>query len=255
VRPPTRGQQGRLRQKCSVFSELMSVRESQNPPTGRVTRWQTRAASKGVTATRHVPRSSRSIHQGNHNSIGSQRHDRESEQSFQIACCAAGNVHCSECASSGVRRQERIFLRHACRCREGGRDHSWLDPRLRAHEFSCIHIVYDPSSPRTWCAFEFSPADSQSLKKNLTSADVLPQELKRVDSPGAPWWPDFLKGDLDVARFHGNGFDAYVGEESDVQSSTDLVLFAIDWTKGRAFFYRTPCGTKNTGTAGGGGHP
>ena len=98
-----------------------------------------------------------------------------------------------------------------------------------------IHIVYDPSSPRTWCAFEFSPADSQGLKKNLTSVNALPQRLKRVDDPGASWWPDFLKGNIDVARFHanGNGFDAYVVEEPDVQSRTDVVLFAIDWAKGR----------------------
>ncbi len=84
---------------------------------------------------------------------------------------------------------------------------------------------------------------------------MLPQRLQRVDRPGASWWPDFLKGDLDVARFHGNGFDAYVAEESDVQSNTDLVLFAIDSAKGRAFFYRTAGGAKGTGPAGGGGHP
>jgi hypothetical protein len=73
--------------------------------------------------------------------------------------------------------------------------------------------------------------------------------LKRVDGPGASWWPDFLKGDLDVARFHGNGFDAYLAEEPDVQSNTDLVLFAIDWAKGRAFFYRTAARSKGYRTS------
>jgi hypothetical protein len=102
-----------------------------------------------------------------------------------------------------------------------------------------LPTLYDPASPRTWCVFEFSPADFQSLKKNLTSVNALPQRLKHVDRPRASWWPDFLKGDLDVASFQRNGFDAYVAAEPDVQSNTDLVLFAIDWAKGRAFFYRT----------------
>ncbi len=166
-----------------------------------------------------------------------------------LGMCIAASVLLPGCGD----RKEYSYATLADAAKAGEISRGWI-PDYVPTSSHAIHIVYDPSSPRTWCAFEFSPADSQSIKKNLTSADALPQRLKRVDSLGAPWWPDFLKGDLDVARFHGNGFDAYVGEESDVQSSTDLVLFAIDWTKGRAFFYRTPGGTKATGTAGGGGH-
>jgi len=138
-------------------------------------------------------------------------------------------------------RKEYSYSALADAVKAGEVSRGWIPDYLPTSSHA-IHIVYDPSSPRTWCAFEFSPADSQSLKKNLTSVAALPQRLKRVDGPGASWWPDFLKGDLDVARFHGSGFDAYVAEEPDVQSSTDLVLFAIDWTKGRGFFYRTPGG-------------
>jgi len=120
-------------------------------------------------------------------------------------------------------------------------DRGWI-PDYLPESSHAIHIIYDPASPWTWCAFEFSPADSQGLKKNLTSVNALPQRLKRVDDPGASWWPDYLKGKIDVKRFHanGNGFDAYVVEEPDVQSRTGVVLFAIDWAKGRGFFYRTP---------------
>jgi len=118
-------------------------------------------------------------------------------------------------------------------------DRGWIPDYLPTSSHA-IHIIYDPSSPRTWCAFEFSSTDSQGLKKNLRNVNALPEGLKRVDAPGAAWWPDFLKGDLDVARFRRNGFDAYVVEEPDAQAGNSVVLFAIDWAKGRAFFYRTP---------------
>ena len=161
-----------------------------------------------------------------------------------LGMCIAASVLLPGCGDG----KEYSYATLADAAKAGEISRGWI-PDYVPTSSHAIHIVYDPSSPRTWCAFEFSPADSQSLKKNLTSADALPQRLKRVDSPGASWWPDFLKGDLDVARFHGNGFDAYVAEEPDVRSSTDLVLFAIDSAKGRAFFYRTAGSAKGTGPA------
>jgi len=100
--------------------------------------------------------------------------------------------------------------------------------------------MYEPSSPRTWCAFEFSPADSQGLRENLSIVSALPGRLKYIDDPGVSWWPAFLKGNLDIVRFRAEGFDAYVAQEVAPQSSNDMVLFAIDWATGRGFFYRTP---------------
>jgi hypothetical protein len=159
-----------------------------------------------------------------------------------LGMCIAANALLQACGD----RQESSYATLADAAKAGDINRGWIPDYLPTSSHA-IHIVYDPSSPRTWCAFEFSPADSQSLKKNLTSVDVLPQRLKHVDGPSASFWPDFLKGDLDVARFQGTGFGAYVAEEPDVQSNTDLVLFAIDWTKGRAFFYRTAGGAKATG--------
>ena len=156
-----------------------------------------------------------------------------------LGMCFAASALLQGCGG----RKEYSYATLADAVKAGEISRGWIPDYLPTSSHA-IHIVYDPSSPRTWCAFEFSPADSQSLKKNLTSVDGLPQQLKRVDGPGASWWPDLLKGDLDVARFHESGFDAYVAEEPDVQSSTDLVLFAIAWTKGRGFFYRTPGGAK-----------
>jgi len=102
-----------------------------------------------------------------------------------------------------------------------------------------IHIVYAPESPRTWCAFEFSPGDAQRLKENLKSVGALPPPVKRVASPGVPWWPAVLKGNLDVGNIHRSGLDLYVAEEPAHPANTDILLFAIDWTNGRAFFHRT----------------
>jgi hypothetical protein len=235
----------------------MSVRESQNPMTGETTIRQTSAVSKGATARRRVLRSSQSIRQGNRLSIGSRDmtgaksstraffkvvslitakgKNRLTARIVLLGMCIAANALLQACGD----RQESSYATLADAIKAGEISRGWIPDYLPTSSHA-IHIVYDPSSPRTWCAFEFSPADSQSLKKNLTSVNALPQRLQRVDGPGATWWPDSLKGDLDVARFHGNGFDAYIAEEPDVQSNTDLVLFAIDWAKGRAFFYRTP---------------
>jgi hypothetical protein len=156
-----------------------------------------------------------------------------------LGMCIAANALLQACGD----RQESSYATLADAAKAGEINRGWIPDYLPTSSHA-IRIVYDPSSPRTWCAFEFSPADSQSLKKNLTSVSALPERLKRVDGPGASWWPDFLKGNLDVAKFRGSGFDAYVAEEPDVQSNTDLVLFAVDWSKGRAFFYRTPGAVK-----------
>lgn len=125
-------------------------------------------------------------------------------------------------------------------------DRGWIPDYLPASSHA-IHIIYNPASPRTWCAFEFSPTDSQGLKKNLTNVNALPEALKRVDSPGASWWPDVLKGDLDTAKLRSNGFDANVANEIDVRAGSNVVLFAIDWTNGRGFFYRSPVPSSTTG--------
>jgi hypothetical protein len=152
-----------------------------------------------------------------------------------LSACIAASAFLQACSS----RQESSYatLEDAVKANEITR--GWI-PDYLPKSSHAIRIVYDPSSPRTWCSFEFSSADSQSLKSNLTSVDALPERVKHVGGPGVSWWPSFLKGDLGIANFHPNGFDAYVAEEPDVPSGTDVVLFAIDWAKGRGFFYRTP---------------
>ncbi len=115
----------------------------------------------------------------------------------------------------------------------------WIPDFLPASSHA-IHIIYNPASPRTWCAFDFSSDDSARLRKALSGLDTIPPQLRRVDGPGVSWWPDFLRGGLDAGRIRSSGFDLYVLVEPDVASRTDFVLFAINWSKGQGFFFRTP---------------
>jgi hypothetical protein len=51
-----------------------------------------------------------------------------------------------------------------------------------------------------------------------------------------------LKGNLDAEKIHRAGFDLYVVVRPETSVTTAILLFAVDWTKGRGFFYRTPSG-------------
>lgn len=54
------------------------------------------------------------------------------------------------------------------------------------------------------------------------------------------WWPEFLKGDVDIGKLRERGFVTYTFVEPAYGSKTNIVLFAVDWDKGRGFFYRPP---------------
>jgi hypothetical protein len=105
-----------------------------------------------------------------------------------------------------------------------------------------IHIAYDPSSPMTWCAFQFSPDDSQPLRRHLASPTALSPRVSNIVGSGWQWWPDFLKGQLDLAAIQNRGFTAYVVTEQDKGPYTLEVLFVINWQTGYGYFYRTASG-------------
>lgn len=48
-----------------------------------------------------------------------------------------------------------------------------------------------------------------------------------------------LKGNLDVEKIRRAGFDLYVVERPATSVTTEIFLFAIDWSKGHGFFYST----------------
>jgi hypothetical protein len=115
----------------------------------------------------------------------------------------------------------------------------WIPDDLLPSSSRTIHEVHDLSPSTEWCAFEFAPADSQNLRRNLKSVDALPPSISRVPSPNVSWWPSMLKGNLDRERIHREGFELYAVERPATSVTTDVLLFAIDWSKGRGFFYRT----------------
>jgi hypothetical protein len=115
----------------------------------------------------------------------------------------------------------------------------WIPDDLMPSSSRAIRLVEELSPSREWCAFEFLPADSQNLKKNLKSVDTLPPSVRRVRSPGVSWWPAVLKGNLDVERIHKEGFELYVVERPANSVNTGIYLFALDRSKGRGFFHWT----------------
>jgi hypothetical protein len=48
-----------------------------------------------------------------------------------------------------------------------------------------------------------------------------------------------LEGNLDVSKIRTDGLDLYVVERPETSVTTEIFVFAIDWGKGRGFFYRT----------------
>jgi hypothetical protein len=115
----------------------------------------------------------------------------------------------------------------------------WIPDDLLPGSSRAIHEVHEISPSTEWCAFEFPPTDSQTLRKNLRSVGALPPSVRRVPNPGVSWWPAVLKGNLDVEKIHRAGFELYSVEKPATSVSTDILLFAIDWQRGRAFFYET----------------
>src|SRR6185437_1517957 len=116
--------------------------------------------------------------------------------------------------------------------RNGAITRGWI-PYFLPSSSRSIHVVGDLSPSTEWCAFEFLPADSQSLRKKLkNSVDVLPQSISRVPNPRVPWWPAILKGTINAARVHEAGFELYVLVEPATSVTTSTSLFAINWQKG-----------------------
>ena len=80
---------------------------------------------------------------------------------------------------------------------------------------------------------------TQNLRKNLKPVGALPPSVKRIPSPGASWWPVVLNGKLDAEKIRMAGLEIYVVERPATSVNREIFLFAIDWAKGRGFFYLT----------------
>ena len=120
----------------------------------------------------------------------------------------------------------------------GELDRGWI-PDYLPKTSRAIHLVELDSPSKVWCGFEFLPADSQSLREALKSVAALPPSVGRLPNPGKSWWPAVLKGNLDAEKIRQEGFELYIVESPADSVSKWVDLFAIDWSKGRGFFYGT----------------
>jgi hypothetical protein len=151
-----------------------------------------------------------------------------------ICCCLASSL----VAGCGD-RQESFYPNLSDADKAGAIMRGWVPDDILPASSRTIHVVGELSPSKEWCGFEFLPADSQRLLKNLKSVDALPPAVKHIPSPDVSWWPSVLKGNLDVEKIREAGFQLYVVERPATSVTTEILLFAIDWPQGRAFFYST----------------
>lgn len=136
-------------------------------------------------------------------------------------------------------RQESFYRSLAEADKDGAVTRGWIPDDLLPSSSRVIHEVHDLSPSTEWCAFEFDPTDPQRLSKRLKSVDVIPAPVRRVPNPDVSWWPRMLTGHLDVGTIHKEKFELYVVERPETSVTSEILLFAIDWSKGRGFFYST----------------
>ena len=140
-------------------------------------------------------------------------------------------------AACGSDRKEYFYQTLADADKAGEITRGWIPDDLVPSSSRAIHLVEELSPSREWCAFEFLRTDSENLRKNLKSDDILPPYLRRVRSPGVSWWPAVLKGNLDTVMIRKSGLELYVVERPANSVQMGIYLFAIDWSKGRGFFH------------------
>lgn len=158
-------------------------------------------------------------------------------KSLSVAVLCAGLI--SALVACHGDRQESFYPSLAAADKDGAITRGWIPDDLLPTHSRDIHEIHELSPSTEWCAFEFPAADSDSLEKSLQSVDVLPPAVRRVPNPGVSWWPPVLTGTLDTEAIHKAGLHLYAIERPATSVTSDVLLFAIDWEKGRGFFYRT----------------
>ncbi len=175
------------------------------------------------------------------NGLQTQRFSRASRQGRLSAgvllavVCIATSLLLQSCG----KREEKFYPSLADAAKAGEITRGWLPGFIPGSSHN-LHLLYDPSSPRTFAAFDFAPNDAQGLTDKLTVVDQLPSSVRHISPPKLSWWPDFLKGDIRLTKLRGRALGVYVAREPDVHEKTRTVLFVIDRSNSHAFFYRAP---------------
>jgi len=142
-------------------------------------------------------------------------------------------------ASCGSDRKEYFYQTLADAEKTGEITRGWIPDDLIPSSSRAIHLTEELSPSREWCAFEFPATDGERLRKNLKSVDSLPPSVRQVRGPGASWWPEVLRGNLEAEKINKAGLQLYVVERPANSVNMGIYLFAVDWSKGRGFFYWT----------------
>jgi hypothetical protein len=136
-------------------------------------------------------------------------------------------------------RYESFYPSLAEAGKDGATTRGWIPDDILPESSHNIHEVHNLSPSMQWCSFDFAAEHAGNLRKRLTVVDALPPSVRRVRDPNVSWWPTALTGNLDARRIRKEGLDLYVVERPVNAVMTEMLFFAVDWSKGRAFFYST----------------
>ena len=117
---------------------------------------------------------------------------------------------------------------------DGGIDRGWV-PDILPESAHDIHEIHEISGGRTWCAFDFSRADWEGFRTNLTRSAVAP--MNSIAAPRVSWWPAILTGRIDPDRLRNAGLELFAVARP---LNSEVLLFAIDLARTRGYFYRVP---------------
>ena len=135
-------------------------------------------------------------------------------------------------ACSGINAQTHSFATLAEARQSGAIANGWLPEGLptESHDIREGHV---PGTSQRWGIFEYPTAQEGSLRA-LLQPDEISLDGQRCEIPGrVEWWPVMLRGSLDGARLSSTGIRAYRAKAGDL-------LFAVNWSQGRAYFWTPP---------------
>jgi hypothetical protein len=164
--------------------------------------------------------------------------NRFASTKFPVSAVAVCFVLVSILLGCGGDRRESFYPSLADANKDGAITRGWI-PEFLPSSSRDIHELHEISPSTEWCAFQFAPADSGTLRKNVQSAEALPQAVRDVPSANVSWWPAMLTGVVDVQQLHKAGFEVYTVLRPETSVTKEVMLFAVDWANGRAFLYRT----------------
>jgi hypothetical protein len=145
---------------------------------------------------------------------------------FAMTCMSCGHDH------------DSLYASLADADKAGEITRGWI-PDFLPKTSRNIHVLDDLSPQREWCAFEFDPTDSTTMRQVLKPVDR-PSEtvITRIPNPHVPWWPNSLTGNLNVDEIRRSGLQLYIMTRQQASlRQIQAYLVAVDWQKGRGFFF------------------